>query len=136
MSVRLPSYMFCLVSSSSPVICNYTVVQLYSHTSHIHSYIHTIILSCIHNIYTISIHTWLHQSPKVLFGRVLSFQSSNCFKWLVLNNGQLEFTFKSCFERSVLNNGQIELSLSCFERSVLNNGQLEFIFYLVSGGWS
>ena len=48
MSLRLPSYMFRLVSSSSPVICNYTVVQSsvvyivkqvpFTHTI-IHSYI-------------------------------------------------------------------------------------------------
>ena len=102
MSVRLTSYLFCLISLSSPVICNYTVVQssrvytviqvTFIHTF-IQLYIHTLILSCIHNIYTISIHTWLHQSPKVLFGRVLLFQSSNCFKWSVLNNGQLDLSF-------------------------------------------
>ena len=60
MSLRLPSYMFCLVSSSSSVICNYTIVQ--SSTVHtviqitfIHTfiqlYIHTSILSHI-NAYT------------------------------------------------------------------------------------
>jgi len=60
MSVRLPSYLFCLVSSSSPVICNYTVVQsstvytviqiTFIH-AFIHLYIHTLILSHI-NAYT------------------------------------------------------------------------------------
>jgi len=56
MSLRLPSYMFCLVSSSSPVICNYTVVQsstVYTvkQVTFIHSFIHTIIHSCM-NIFT------------------------------------------------------------------------------------
>jgi len=60
MSLRLPSYMFCLVSSSSPVICNYTVVQsstvytvkqvTFIHTF-IQLYIHKLILSHI-NAYT------------------------------------------------------------------------------------
>jgi len=39
---------------------------------HIHIYTH----SCIHIIYTTSIHTWLHQSSRVLFGRIPSVQSS------------------------------------------------------------
>jgi len=54
--------------------------NLYSHTNHIHSYIHTITHSYIntfthqriHNIYMISIPTWLHQSPKSCL--VVSFQ--------------------------------------------------------------
>jgi len=60
MLVRLPSYLFCLVSSSSPVICGYTVVQsstvrsfiqiTFIHTI-IHSYINTFTHLCIHNIY-------------------------------------------------------------------------------------
>ena len=60
MSLRLPSYLFCLVSSSSPVICNYTVVQSFAVYTviqitfihpFIHLYIHTLILSHI-NAYT------------------------------------------------------------------------------------
>jgi len=76
MSVRLPSYLFCLVSSSSPVICNYivaqsstvyTVIQItfihtnhirsykshsfiqitFVHTNHVHSYNYTFIHGCI-----------------------------------------------------------------------------------------
>jgi len=48
MSPRFPSYMFCLVSSSSPVICNYTVVQssvVYTvkQVTFIHSYNYTFI---------------------------------------------------------------------------------------------
>jgi len=43
----------------------------------------------------------------------------SCFKWLVLNNGQLKFTF--CL---------------CFKWLVINNGQLEFTFCLVSSGQS
>jgi len=59
------------------------------------------------------------------------------FKWLVLNNGQLEFSFLSCFKWSVLNNGQLKLTfLSFFKWSVLNNEQLEFTFYHVSSGQS
>jgi hypothetical protein len=45
-----------------------TFIQSYIHTlilSHIHIFMHT---QYIHNI----IHTWLHQSPKVLFGCILS----------------------------------------------------------------
>jgi len=98
-------------------------------------------------LYTILIHTWLHQSPKFLFGRILSFQSSNCFKppvlkkrtaWVyflscfkppVLKNRPLEFTFLSCFKPSVLNNGSLEFTfLSCFKPPVLNNGPFEFTF--------
>ena len=69
MSLRLPSYMFCLVSSSSLVICNYTVVQsstvytvkqvTFIHTI-THSYMNIFTHQCIHNIYTKSTHTWLH----------------------------------------------------------------------------
>jgi len=82
-SVHPPSYLSCLVSSSSPV-----TYSIYSHTNYIHTfihpYIHTSILSyvhiythsCVHIIYTTSIHTWLHQSPRVLFGRIPSVQSS------------------------------------------------------------
>ena len=54
MSLRLPSYMFCLVSSSLPVICNcLQFIQSYKSHSFIHSYnyIHTFILSHI-NAYT------------------------------------------------------------------------------------
>jgi len=48
------------------------IYSSYSHTNHIHSYILTIMHSyintfahqCIHNIYMISIPTWLRQSPK------------------------------------------------------------------------
>jgi len=89
-----PSYLSCLVSSSSPVT--------YSHTNHIHTFIHpyinTFIYSYIHtfmrthhihNIYSYMVASvahslvWSHPFNSVL----------NCFKWLVLNNGQLEFTF-------------------------------------------
>jgi len=59
MSVFLPSYLYCLVSSSTPVIYSYTVVQLYNFTviqsrTNIHtSYIHTLIQSYI-NTFTYS----------------------------------------------------------------------------------
>jgi len=54
---------------------------------------------------------------------------SSCFKWLVLNNGQLEFTFLSCSKPPVPNNGPLEFTfLSCFKLLVLNNGPLEFSF--------
>jgi len=71
------------------------------------------------------------------------------FKWLVLNNGQLEFTLSSLFQVVspkqwttwvyllswfkwvVLNNGQLEFTFClCFKWLVLNNGQLEFTFRL------
>jgi len=43
-----------------------------------HQYFHTFTHSSVHNahIHTISIHTWLHQSPRVLFGHTSSIQSS------------------------------------------------------------
>jgi len=98
MSVYLSSYIFCLVSSSSSVMCNYTVVQ--SSTVHtviqitlIHtfilSYIHTLILSHI-NAYTT--HTWyqfLHGSishPSLVwsypFSSVLTY---HCVKRIACN---------------------------------------------------
>jgi len=69
MSLRLLSYLFCLVSSSSSVICNYTVVQ--SSTVHtviqitfIHSfiqlYIHTLILSHINAYTTYTQYQFIH----------------------------------------------------------------------------
>ena len=65
----------------------YTIIQV----TFILSYTHTLIHSCVHNIYTTSIHTWLHQSPRVLFGCILSVQSSiNHFKWQVPTNEHLE----------------------------------------------
>jgi len=52
MSLRLPSYMFCLVSSSSPVICNYTVVQS--------STVYTVKqVTFIHSFIQLYIHTWI-----------------------------------------------------------------------------
>jgi len=59
---RSTSHLTCHVSSSSPVIYSYTVVQSHTciHTfmhSFIHSYInnfHVVIHSCVHNIYTTS----------------------------------------------------------------------------------
>jgi len=66
-------------SIESPVTYN-----LYNHSGHIHTFmhscIHTSILSCIHTFkrtqrtrtYTISIHTQLHQLPRVSFGRIPS----------------------------------------------------------------
>jgi len=91
--------------------------QSYVHTC-MHSCIQTSILSYIHTFkraqrthtHTISIHTWLHQSPRVLFCHISSNQSSILpsgksyiadnlrfiflsSKWLVLYNGQLEVYF-------------------------------------------
>jgi len=70
-------------SIESPVICNLYGRSSHSHTF-IHSCIHTSILSYTHTFkhtqrthaHTISIHTWLHQSSRVLFGHVSSIQSS------------------------------------------------------------
>ena len=77
----------------SPIIYNYrmnTVIQItFIHTS-IHSYFHTLM----HTQHIHDINSYMVASvPKVLFGRTLSFQSSNCFKPPVLKNGPLEFTF-------------------------------------------
>jgi hypothetical protein len=64
-----------VLSGSIKFTCHVQFIQSYK----LHSYIHTIIHSYI-NIFTyshtISIHRWLHQSPKVLLGRILSSQSS------------------------------------------------------------
>jgi len=66
-------------SIESPAICS-----SYGRSSHIHTFIHscihTSILSYIHTFkrtqrthtHTISIHIWLHQSPRVLFGHISS----------------------------------------------------------------
>jgi len=64
----LPSLVF--VSPSSSITYNTC-----SHTSYIHTFIHTFIHQYFHSICTTSIHTWLHQSLEVLFGRIPSFRS-------------------------------------------------------------
>jgi len=82
MSVYLPSYLSCLINFTDHI-------QLYSRTkSYLHPYIHAFIHTFIHQYFSRShtfmciqhIHnvilTWLHQSPRVLFGCILSFQSS------------------------------------------------------------
>jgi len=98
----LPFCLFCLVSSSSSVICNCTVVQ--SSTVHtviqitfIHSYINTFAHQCIHNIYMISIPTWLHQSLESCFGHISSIQSLLIIvsKLQVPTNEQLVIIIKS-----------------------------------------
>ena len=78
------SNLICLVSFHR-VTCH---ISLYDRSSHIHAFIHscihTSIFSCIHTFkrtqhtltYTIYIHTWLHQSPRVLFGCIPSVRSS------------------------------------------------------------
>jgi len=67
MSVHLPSYMSCLVSSSSPVMVQ--LYSLYSHTSYIHtviqvtfihSYIYTFVQFYIHTFLLSLIHTFMH----------------------------------------------------------------------------
>jgi hypothetical protein len=139
MSVRLPSYMSCLISLSHLSYTVYSVVQVTSMHSYIHTnYIHTSILSHIHifmrtqHIHRI-IHTWLHQSPGVLFGGIPSVRSLlSCFKLSFLHNGQLEFSLLSCFKWSVLHKGQLEfIFLSCFKWSVLHNGQHEFTLFVM-----
>jgi hypothetical protein len=93
MSIHLPSYLSCLVSSSYPSYTIYAVMQVTFIHSYIHyptvhsyinifthsyihpftqSYIHTLILSNIHTFMHTQyihhiIHTWLHQSPIILF---------------------------------------------------------------------
>jgi len=50
-SLHLPSYLFCLVSSSSPVICNYTVVQS--------STVYTVIQITFFHTFVTSIHSYI-----------------------------------------------------------------------------
>jgi len=81
------SNLTCLVSFHR-ITCHMQFIWSFKSHSYIHAFIHlcthTSILSCIHTFkhtqrtrtYTISIHTWLHQSPIVLFGRIPSVQSS------------------------------------------------------------
>jgi len=104
MSVRLPSYLFCLVSSSSPVICKLysrtVIYSLYSHTNHIRSYksrsfiqlyIHTLILS---HIYACTTYTYMVAS--VTQSLVWSYPFVSVFKSFQAaspkKNGPLEFT--------------------------------------------
>jgi len=90
-----PSNLICLALFHR-VTCHMQFIWSFKSHSYIHtfihSYIHTFIHSCIHasilsyihtfkraqhtRTYTISIHTWLHRSPRVLFGRIPSVQSS------------------------------------------------------------
>jgi len=135
MSLRLLSYRSCLASSSPSVI-----YSIYSQTNYIHTFIHPYINTFIYSY----IHTFMrtHHIHKINSYMVASVAQSivwsypfssvlNCFKWLVLNNGQLEFTFRLCFKWLVLNNGQHEFTFClCFKWLVLNNGQLEFTFHL------
>jgi len=87
MSLRLPSYMFCLVSSSSPVICNYTVVQsstvytvkqvTFIHAFiqlYFHTWIHSRISACTSYTQYQFAHDWIGH-PKSYFGRIPSVRS-------------------------------------------------------------
>jgi hypothetical protein len=81
--------------------CNHTFIHSYIHTSirsynltfilsHVHTFMHT---RHIHNV----IHTWLYQSPRVMFSRVFSvrFFNYHCVKPQVSTNEHLTFTFLS-----------------------------------------
>ena len=157
MSLRLPSYMFCLVSSSLPVICNcLQFIQSYKSHSFIHSYnyIHTFILSHI-NAYTTykqyqSIQGCISHQNLV---SVVSLQCGPCLsschalgsnKRTTCNHHFHQKCHPQCvWSRDVTNQSFQVVSpkrgttriyvLSCFERAVLNR-QLEF--YLVSSGQS
>jgi len=93
MSVHL--HLTCLVLSHQVHLSHTIYIQLYklyNYTS-IHSYIHTLTLSCIqqhmHNINS-------YMVASVTQSLISSYPFSsvlNCFKWKVLNNGQLESTF-------------------------------------------
>jgi len=140
---RSTLHLTCLVSSHQVHLSHivYTVIQItfihsYIHTS-IHQYFHMFIYTHIHAYTSYTQHQFIHgcisrpesclvvslQFSPQLFQVVSHKQWTtwvyllSCFKWLVLNNGQLEFTF--CL---------------CFKWLVLNNGQLEFTFCLVSSG--
>jgi len=135
MSLRLPSYMFCLVSSSSPVICNYTVVQS--------STVYTVKqVTFIHAFIQLYIHTWIHSRinactsytqyqfahdcishPKSYFGRIPSVRSLPIIgsSRKFLKNKHLAFTFlliKKCHpqcvsSRDVTHKAQWILANSC-----------------------
>jgi len=102
-----------------------------SHMHSLHSYIHALILSQVRTFMHTKAYAQ-HQFASVTRSSIWSCPLSsilNCFKWSVLNNGQLEFTFLSCFKWLVLNNRQLEFTFRlCFRWSVLTNGQLEFTF--------
>ena len=55
MSVHLPSYLSCLVSSSSPVTYN-----IYNHTTYIHTFLSPYNLTFIHTLILSRIHTFMH----------------------------------------------------------------------------
>ena len=139
---RSTSHLTCHVSSISPVIYNYTVVQvvhLYNHMSvqvtSIHSYIHITIHSYI-NTFTYSYtsytqHQFIHgciSHPKSCFGRIPSVRSS----LIIVSSGRF-YKRTACsyliFIKSVIPSvsGQ---EMSPIKWLVLNNGQLEFTFIM------
>ena len=75
-----------------------------------HQYFHTFTHSSVHNahIHTISIHTWLHQSPKVWSGHISSNQSSIVPSGMSYITDSLRFIFLSS-KWQVLHNGQLEV---------------------------
>jgi len=117
MSLRLPSYMFCLVSSSSPVICNYTVVQsstvytvkqvTFIHTF-IQLYIHKLILSHINAYTSYTQYQFTHDCishPKSYFSRIPSVRSLLIFvsnrKFLQMNILHLPSYRRKCHPQCV-----------------------------------
>jgi len=154
---------FCLVSSSSSAICNYTVVQSSTvHTVIQITFIHTFIQLCIHtlipshiNAYTT--YTWYqflngcisHPNLVSAISLQISLYLSSCHapssnKRTACNHHFHQKCHPQCvWSRDVTNQSFQVVSpkrgttriyvLSCFERAVLNR-QLEF--YLVSSGQS
>jgi len=139
-------------SIESPVICN-----LYDRSSHIHTFMHPHINTFIYShIQAYTTHTYTHNInshtiASVAHSLVWSYPINsiiNCFKWSVLNNGQLEFTSCLCFMWLSPKKRKAWVYLFSFFQvvspkqwtswvkwSVLNNGQLKFTFRL-SFKWS
>jgi len=105
-----PSYLFCLVPSGQ---LSHTVYMI-ALVAFIHSCIHAFTPRyfcefthlCVHkaHAYTTSIHTWLHQLPRVYSGSIPFGSVLDHFKWRVPTNKQLE-PFQKCHPQCVWSRG-------------------------------
>jgi len=129
-SVHLPSYLSCLVSSSSPVIYSYTIVQvvhLYSHmftqVRSIHSYIHAYKANMQLHSYMIALTTqslvWSYPFSSVL--------THHYVKQQVLTNEELVIIIKSVIP-SVF--GQEMSLINHFKWPIPTNEQLVVLIFI------